>query len=226
MNYDALISKYPKLYHMAEKENWDNILKNGLLSTTALLDLFEYRGIKRFQIESQLRGKKIRIDHPDHGYAIIRDQDPMCDKPPKGIFLEKCLDGINPQQWFEFLNRKVFFWADRTGLSFMLGAKLYRFRSHLVITVDTEQIIKRYETKITLSSINSGSLYNLDKRNKDTFKPLSNFKNMRRITELAVDYSIPDIFCLTISVHECISQRNNVTNTPMCKIIKRIWSPS
>ena len=216
-----LASKYPKLYHMADKRNWDNICQHGLLSTTALLDLFEYKGQARFEIESQLRLKTFRITHATHGVACIRDQDPMRDRPEDGICLDKCLVGIAPQQWFEFLNKKVFFWTDLTGLNFMLGARLYRDRSHSVITVDTQNLMDRYAKKISLSSLNSGSLYRCKPRSLDTFKPISQYPQMRWVTELVVDYSIPDILDLTVSVEECMS--NLVSGERTCRILKRIW---
>jgi hypothetical protein len=210
-------SRYPKLFHMADKRNWDNICQHGLLSTTALLDLFEYKGQARFEIESQLRLKTFRITHAKHGTAYIRDQDPMRDRPEDGICLDKCLVGITPQQWFEFLNKKVFFWADLTGLNFMLGAKLYRGGSHYVITVDTQKLTDRYAKKISVSSLNSGSLYGRKPRTLDTFKPISQYPQMPWVTELVVDYSIPDILDLTVSVDECMSREK------ACRTLKHIW---
>jgi hypothetical protein len=214
-------SKYPKLYHMADKRNWDNICQHGLLSTTALLDLFEYEGQARFEIESQLRLKTFRITHATHGVAYIRDQDPMRDRPEDGICLDKCLVGITPQQWFEFLNKKVFFWTDPKGLNYMLGARLYRNRSHYLITVDTQYLLDRYAKKISLSSLNSGSLYGRKPRSLDTFKPLSQYPRMPWVTELVVDYSIPDILGLTVSVDECIS--HFVSGEKAYRILKHIW---
>jgi hypothetical protein len=43
-----LIGRSPRLYHMAEADTWDSIREHGLLSTSALLDLFEIKGdVKR-----------------------------------------------------------------------------------------------------------------------------------------------------------------------------------
>lgn len=218
-----LCSTYPKLYHMAEKRNWDSIRKYGLLSTTALLDLFEYNGKDRFEIEAQLRLREYRITHPVHGVAFIRDQDPMRDRPGDGVSLEKCLIGVTPQQWFELLNRRTFFWTDLTRLGYMLGAKLYRNRSHYVITVDSRELLRRHADKVSLSDINSGSLYGRNgqiKRSANTFKPISEHE-VSWVTELAVDYSVPDITALMTSVEECICQWNN--RQPSGKTLKSIW---
>ena len=39
--------RWPRLYHMAEAGSWPSIKERGLLSTTALLDLFELEGESR-----------------------------------------------------------------------------------------------------------------------------------------------------------------------------------
>lgn len=223
MVIDALASKYPKLYHVADTRNWDSICKHGLLSTTALLDLFEYTDEQRFEIESQLRLEQFRISHPVHGEAIIGDQDTMKNRPAEGLFLEKCLDGITPEEWFEFLNGKTFFWADDMGLRRMLGAELNRNKSHYVITVDSRKLIERHAGRVTLSPINSASLSRMKKRSDDTFRPIGDYPQMRWINELAVDYSVPDILDVTISVDECMIQSLSGKGETVYRKIKRIW---
>ncbi len=49
---------------MAEADTWDSIRKNGLLSTSALLDLYEIKGAQRYAIESDHRPESIPISHP------------------------------------------------------------------------------------------------------------------------------------------------------------------
>ena len=50
---EELIRYFPVLYHMANAGTWPSIRGRGLLSTSALLDLFEIRGQERERIESQ-----------------------------------------------------------------------------------------------------------------------------------------------------------------------------
>ena len=52
MDSYAPAERYPRLWHMAEVENWELIQRRGLLSTSALLDLFQYEGAKREAIEN------------------------------------------------------------------------------------------------------------------------------------------------------------------------------
>jgi hypothetical protein len=49
---ERLASRYPVLFHMAEDGSWESIRERGLLSTSALLDLFEVEAEERFAIES------------------------------------------------------------------------------------------------------------------------------------------------------------------------------
>ena len=46
---------FPSLYHMAELGTWESIRRHGLLSTTALLDLYEISGKEREVLEDRLR---------------------------------------------------------------------------------------------------------------------------------------------------------------------------
>src|SRR5438128_1919702 len=91
-----LLITYPRLYHMAEADSWPSIVKHGLLSTSALLDLFDINGNRRLSIESEHRTCCARIMHLRHGAAVIRDQKPM-----RETALTTCLDGCTPRQWYE-----------------------------------------------------------------------------------------------------------------------------
>ena len=184
---------------MAQHGSWPNIRKYGLLSTTALLDLFQKTGEERSKIESHWRPSSIQIDHPKYGKAVVRDQ-----KPARPDWMERVLVGVTPEQWYKFLNSKVFFWLCQDSLKSMLNAPTYTNSYHDVITVDTRLLVDRYFGQITLSRINSGfARFGQGKRDFATFKriedyPLGLKKNTPR--ELAVNYGVPDIAELAISV--------------------------
>ena len=105
MTPEQLVARHPKLFHMSESGSWQSIQQHGLLSTTALLDLFGVEGQERSRIETKWRGRGVSIQHPDYGIAVIRDQGPM---PPHT--LAPLLDGLTPADWYELINRKSFFW--------------------------------------------------------------------------------------------------------------------
>jgi hypothetical protein len=189
---------YPRLYHMAEAGSWQSISTHGLLSTTALLDLFGVDGVRRRAIESHHRPASVVIAHPEYGSAVIRDQIPM-----REAALKKCLRGCTPRQWYEFLNSRVFFWVAEQRVQTLLNARAYRARDHLVITVNTSNLLERHKLRVLLSPINSGStIYKPVQRGRDTFMTWDAYPYQERrklrgsanaVAELAVDYSVGDI---------------------------------
>jgi hypothetical protein len=80
MTTAELIALYPRLYHMAEDNTWSGIREHGLLSTSALLDLFKVNGDDRRRLEESHRPECVPITNPDIGSAMLRDQKPMDDK--------------------------------------------------------------------------------------------------------------------------------------------------
>lgn len=187
----------PRLYHMAESGSWDSIRKHGLLSTSAMLDWFEYTGDKRFKIESQWRPKSVPIIHPVHGKAIVRDQAPMS---PDDLSI--CLTGISIQEWYELINSKIFFWVSRDRLFNFLNAVNYRERSHTVITLSTQDLLRAYLDDITLTDINTGFAYHGGTRGRHTFKTIDEFPSSRKVWELAVEYAVRNVIGFTIAVKE------------------------
>ncbi len=194
---DRLVSRYPKLYHMAERGSWPNIKRHGLLSTSALLDLFAVTGRQRVEIESRWRRQSVAIEHSEHGEALIRDQGPM---HPNS--LEPLLDGVTVQGWYELLNGKTFFWTSEERLRWFLNAKAYRGHAHDVVTVDTAEMVRRHAERVTLAPINTGSTLGArHRRGPRTFQRIEDFPlERRRVVELAVDYRVPDIADFTLSV--------------------------
>ena len=191
---------------MAEEGSWSSIRRIGLLSTTALLDLFEITGDERNAIESQKRARIFEITHPKHGRALVRDN-----KPLREQFLSQCLEGMTSRQWFELLNRKVFFWVQRGRLEKLLTARAYRKRRHDVLTIDTRALLERHLSSVTLCPINSGAtLYpTATRRGPETFRSLADYDlpamvkwrgAADAIVELTVDYSVPNIESLTSRV--------------------------
>jgi hypothetical protein len=199
MTIEELTKYFPALYHMAEDGSWASIQHHGLLSTTALLDLFEYSGEAREAIEARRRLRTVTITHPVHGTAAIRDQAPISD-----AILKRCLIDLEPTEWYRLLNSRVFFWLGRPRLEGLLNARLYRRRTHTLLTLDTSGLVSRYANHIVLSRINSGATHRGGSpRGSRTFTPLANYPFIagrrsdasirQSVAELAVDYGIRDI---------------------------------
>lgn len=199
---DRFSKLYPCLYHMAETGSWTSVREHGLLSTSALLDLFEIKGSKRREIETQWRPEGVPIQHPIHGTAIVRDQWPMAPE-----HLAKGLDGISPQQWYEFLNRRAFLWLSDQRLMRMLNAVPYRNAAHDVLTLDTRTFIGEYLEQITVCPINSGFAMpmfgKVTPRSFETFQTIeqrANTEGLSGLAELTVDYAAPDAWRFVGSV--------------------------
>ncbi len=83
----------------------------------------------------------------------------------------------------------------------MLGAQAYRGKSHTVLTVDTNLLLKKHADEVWLSHINSGAIFGSGRRGVRTFKRISEypFEEMQKkkkddaVVELAVDYGVKDI---------------------------------
>lgn len=194
---------HPTVYHMAEFGTWESIRKHGLLSTSALLDLFGIAGAERRNIEACRRKTSIAISDSQHGSVVIRDQRPMSNSK-----LASCLrDGLTPADWYRILNGKVFFWLTEPRLLTLMGA--YSDREHLVLEVNTAELLKRFADKVMLAPMNTGTTSPMAfPRGGKTFQPPHKYRfdmnkkkkgGLRKaIVELTVDYSIPDISDLTV----------------------------
>lgn len=192
---------------MAESGSWSNIRKIGLLSTSALLDLFGITGKERDAIESHQRRNSVTIGHPPFGPVVIRDQIVLNENA-----LGTILDGMGKSDYFRLLNGKVFFWVRRERLERLLNGRQYRNRAHDVLTVDTRSLIQSHHDHTHLSRINSGAFFGSGRRGVGTFKriedyPFEELKKKQKddaVVELAIDYAIKDISEFTIKVEKWI----------------------
>lgn len=154
MDIDRFIKTYPRLYHMAHEEALAGILRHGLLSTSALLDLFEVVASQREVIETRMRPKSVAVEHLIHGRAVIRDQKPI----GNDLRLAQALgDSATPSEWHRLLNSKVFFWVTEQRLERLRKARAYRHSSQLVLVLDTAKVLTIAADRLWLSSMNSGA---------------------------------------------------------------------
>ena len=163
---EELAAHFPRLYHMAWHGSWPLIREHGLLSTGALMDLFQVPAEDRAKIEGSHRAEARELARIGVGRAVVRDQKPMSDGA-----LRKCLqDGLAPEDWYRMLNGRVFFWLSEERLEELLRARAYRDRRHTVLTVETAALLESHGDRVELSPINSGStVYNPQPRGRDTF---------------------------------------------------------
>jgi hypothetical protein len=205
VSVETFVARFPTLWHMAEAGSWSSIRERGLLSTTALLDLFEVSGARREALESARRATSETITHPEHGTAVIRDNIPLLEK-----VLARTLVGMTPREWYETLNGQVFFWVSKGRLEKLRKAAAYGSRQHDILTIDTAALLASHLEDVTLSPMNSGATHPgaTYTRGVGTFQPLQTYPWETRVrankkepvVELAVRYSVPDIAELVTQV--------------------------
>ena len=213
MTGNELVAALPNVYHMAHHDSWPSVHEHGLLSTSALLDLFGIDGEPRRTIEAAHRPDSVTIAHPVHGQAVVRDQKPMSDKKLAGCLTH----GMTPADWYRELNHRVFLWATRDRLLKMVGARAYRTHPQTVLTMSTRLLVDRYEDVIQVTTMNTGSTaYRACPRGSDTFVPLADFDydasrkargRWNAIAEVVVEYSVPDVRDLTLSAERWVDGR-------------------
>jgi hypothetical protein len=197
---NELARLYPRLYHMAHRDSWASIQEHGLLSTSALLDLFEKNGEEREKLETRHRPESVTITHPVGSAAVVRDQKPMSDE---GLRRALGSSGLAPADWYRILNSKVFFWLTEERLARLLGANAYREDEHCVLTVDTRSILADHENDVRLCPINSGCTKPFPwPRDGDTFLTMTDYPFedwFRRraghdpVVEVAIEQGVRDI---------------------------------
>lgn len=194
------------LYHMAERGSWAAIRERGLLSTSALLDLYGVTGNQRLKIEEQRRPEGVTLVRAGLPPAVIRDQIPMDDGG-----LRRCLPPhMAPSDWYRLLNQKVFFWLTRDRLLLLLNAGAYRKSDHDVIEIKTRPLVEAYREKIWLCPMNSGCTKPYPHpRSDETFRRIPDYpyslrrrkkKKGERVVELAIDYAVPNISDFAVRV--------------------------
>ena len=202
---ERIAETYPRLFHMAHIRSWPSISEHGLLSTNALLNLFEVSDSERERLGRQHRAQCETLSHHPLADAVIRDQKPMSDAG-----LTNCLsDGLTPTDWYSILNQHVFFWPTQSRLHRMTCARAYKNDKHLIIVVDTASLLTRHFADVLLSPMNSGCTVPFPHpRGLNTFKPPDRYSFEARLksyregfAELLVRDAVHDVINHTIEVY-------------------------
>jgi len=202
-----IAQRWPRLLHMAEAGSWPSIQRHGLLSTSALLDLFEVHGFARDRLEAARRPASVRLEHPVHGTAWIRDN-----KPINQTVLRRTLLGMTEPEFYRLLNGRVFLWLTEKRLARLRASPSYRDRRHDVLVVSTERLLAAHGDRVELSALNSGAVHAAADypRGAGTFRRIPDYPWAQRlrtapsepVVELTVRYAIPDIADHVVDVRE------------------------
>lgn len=196
MSPEKLIELYPHIYHMAERGSWPSIREHGLLSSNEVTKCSGAQGEVKDRLRREHRAEKTSVQVPGVGTIVLRDQIPM---PPNRI--ERTLPvGFSASDWYELINERVFFWAEKERLHRLLNARQYRHLEHDVLTIDTASLLSRHATKIQLCHMNSGNTYPaMVPRGPHIFKGIENYEvnskglPKKRVVEITVLRGVVDI---------------------------------
>jgi len=214
MLLEKLFEMYPKLYHMAEAGTWESIQKRGLLSASAVLDLYKLERHQRSAYEVEHRREMLSVPPGQPDQIVLRDQRPM---PPERL-RQALTDGTTPEQWYQLINGKVFFWAEHHRLLRLLNA--YGRNEHDVLILDTRSLVTAHLENIWICHMNSGNTLpiphhrgvHIFKRIRD-YPTKKNGKPVKAVVEVLVDCGVPDVAEHTLEVLRM--QRDQV--------IRQIW---
>ncbi|WBQ07822.1 DUF7002 family protein [Kribbella sp. CA-293567] len=189
MNIDDLVSRYPRLYHLASSDAWESIKTHGLLSTAALAQRWEVPLTQYRELTARHRPESTVLHHKTFGRATIRDQRPM-----HPAMLRRALTDMPPEAWLQLLNSMVFFSPTTDRLERLHSA--YQGVPALVLTLDTRSLVTAHLRDIRLSRLNSGAVRHINHhRGSTTFRTLDDFtySTNNQVAELAVLNSVPNI---------------------------------
>jgi Family of unknown function (DUF7002) len=197
------------LYHLVDAANWPRVRSSGLKSARRLFaeskpfDLDERPIWRRHCTESIVLSSGARI----------RDQKPM---PPKA--LRNCLnDGLTPEDWYELLNAKVFFWVDPERLD--RQRRVCGAAPQLALVIDTDRLLARYIDTACVTPINTGNAMRAAaRRGYATFVPYRRWQAngwsseaelggrirpaSHRPVEVTIEDAVPDIMeFITARIH-------------------------
>jgi hypothetical protein len=182
---------------MIDIRNLKSVQAHGLLSTQKLAE--RSSNVDRSMLR-QHRHKELYLDFG----AFIRDQGGMQRKS----IARALRSGVTPEDWFELLNSKVFFWLDLDRLNWHRQA--CNSESQVVLAIDAGRMLERYASVASVSPINPGyAMRTAAPRNHTTFVPYSKWvesgweseevpgasRRSRGLwpAELAITGQIPDI---------------------------------
>ena len=214
ISQEEFADAYPTLFHISLAQDMRQIMRHGLLSTSALLDLCEVVGEQRFNIESCLRSHSVRISHSVHGEFLINDQAPM-----NASALSKCLTDLSPEQWCRSLNRRVFFWPTQDRLAKHLGARLAAGRPKIVFSFETRSVFDVLDfDSFEFSAINSGNtMRRAALRGPSTFLKASDYPFQEQRKRRGVDNAIAEVtypYAVTSSQLAAICMTSKIVSHP------------
>ena len=186
---EDFISKYPTLWHLADAAAWPSIQRNGLLSTSEIVNRWGVPQSEVHDLLARRRPEPVVLDHPDHGKAVLRDQHPLSEER----LAPALTDGMTVEGWLRMLNGFVFLFPSEAGLRTLYAA--YARGPAVVLKVRTRTLVKQHGARVRLAGINTGNTMRRPApRGTDTFLPIRRYDHSKRkVQEVVVMEAVTDL---------------------------------
>lgn len=210
MQSEELVECYPRLFHIAWEGSWPNIRRHGLLSTRALMDLYEVESAAKRRILGQHRSHWVEIRREGLARAVVRDQKPMSDEGVRRALGAN----VHLADWYYLLNSMVFFWPTKKRLLTMMSARAYWGMRHDVLVVDTEKLLVGREGDIRISPMNSGATKPFPHpRSMEMFKGISDYPFEQRLRRYREEGAIAEVCVVdgVKNIEACVLEVRTVT---------------
>lgn len=193
---EGFCRRYPVLFHVTDPEALPGIEQDGLLSSEALVRLYEVPESDRPALlrANRGRGNFHRLSAAGRPGATLRDQwmpDPQLDQCLQGDYAGRADD------WRALINAHCFFWlsAEQAGRL----SRANRARNQVVLRFDAASLLAEYGSSASTTPINAGIAFGLygrpgSPRDARTFRPVDEFPrgDGKAPKELAVLRGVPD----------------------------------
>ena len=140
------LRKFPSAYHVTYRLNLQGIHHYGLMPAN---ELKRTAGVVNQGLG--FRATEMRIEHPQVGPILFRDQYPM---RPEMLKLRKCLSGLEPKDWYRLVDDHIFFCLTPNAIDNLKN----KYKDQVVLRFDTHRLLELHEAAAHITPINSGAV--------------------------------------------------------------------
>lgn len=206
MDEASFVSKYPRLWHMADDSAWPSLCDHGLRSTEWLVRRSTLTDSQQDDFLSSRRETSQTLVVDDLGEVVIRDHGPL-----NLIKLERALtNGMTVAEWIRLLNGHVFLFPQRDSLDRL--SEKYGSDPVIVVEIATRSLMQEYGSLVRVAGMNTGSTaYAARPRGRETFQSVRAFDQKRQVKEVVVERGIPDLATHLINVQRWLPTSERIT---------------
>lgn len=191
MDLDALVARFPRIWHVTFPGGWGGINRSGLRSS---MDLLSSAG--RADEAKAVRPELTKVS-TDDVEATLRNQ--VTNRKDPAPYL----DGVSVEEWWELVNSRSFFFTTREDADKMVDNYLGQGHSQEIITFETRRLLAPVSDAVRVSTVSAGVFPRTagPARGHGTFLPLAEYTGPSlKIKEISVTETIPMLDAAVVSV--------------------------